>query len=95
VRRDHRALSRRQAERFARGEIDARLRLVIARDFGAENGVPMHAVAAREIGHQRDVAVRYRRQQEFLAQARESRRDVAPHIEPVPRQREIVQHRLG
>ncbi len=95
MRGHHHALRGRQIERLAGGEIDARLRLVVAGDFGAENGVPRKLVAAREIDHQRDVAVRHRRQHEFGFQPRQRRRHVRPGIEPVPDARQIVEHFVG
>ena len=49
----------------AAAKIDARLRLVVAGDFGAEDRVPGQAVAAGEIDHQGYVAVGNRRQQEL------------------------------
>ena len=79
-----------QIERLAGGEIDARLRLVVAGDFGAEDRVPRQIVAAREIDHQRDVAVRARRQHEFRLEPRQRRRHVRPGVEPVPGQIEFV-----
>ena len=53
-------LSADRLERLCRGEINAGLRLVVARDFRAENRVPVNVVAAREIDHQGDIAVRAR-----------------------------------
>ena len=71
-------------ERLACREINARLRLVVAGDFGAEDRVPAEAVAPREIGHQRDIAVRDRREQEFRSQSLQPGSDVRPCVEPVP-----------
>ena len=65
VRGDHHAVAGRKIERLAGREIDARLRLEVAGDLRPEDGVPRQVVAAREIDHQRDVAVRHRRQPEL------------------------------
>ena len=50
-----------EIERLAGSKIDTRLRLVVAGDFRAEDRVPRKVVAAREVDHQRDVAVRHGR----------------------------------
>ena len=65
------------------------------RDFGAEDRVPRKIIAAGEIDHQRDIAVRHRRQPEFPLEPRQRRRHVRPSIEPVPDQRQIVEHLVG
>ena len=52
VRCDHHALPGLEAERLGRGQVHARLGLVVARDFGAEDRIPAEIVAAREVGHQ-------------------------------------------
>ena len=85
----------RQIERCAGGEINPRLGLVVAGDFGAEDGVPGQIVAAGEIDHQRNVAVRHRRDAEFAFESFERRRHFRPGIEPVPGKRQFVQHRVG
>ena len=46
MRRDHHALARREIERLRGGEVDARLRLVVAGDLGAEDRVPGQLVRA-------------------------------------------------
>src|SRR5262249_53123408 len=53
VGRNHHAFAWSEIERRARGEIDARLGLVVAGNLGAENRIPVNAVAAREVDHQR------------------------------------------
>src|SRR6516164_2041788 len=45
--RDHHAVAGRQIEGLAGGEVDARLGLVVARDFRAQDRVPGKIVAAR------------------------------------------------
>ncbi|HVJ72198.1 MAG TPA: hypothetical protein VM531_11950, partial [Sphingomicrobium sp.] len=84
MRGDHHAVAGRQIKSLAGGEIDPRLRLEIAGDLRAEDRVPRKTVAAGDVHHQRDVAVRYRRQQALLFQAHEPRRGVRPGIEAVP-----------
>ena len=95
VRRDHHAIAGRAIERLGGGEVDARLGLVVAGDLGAEDRVPANVVVAREIGHERDVAIRDRRDQEPLPQALEPGRHVGPGIEAMPREIQITQDVLG
>src|ERR1700730_12828562 len=90
MRGDHHALVRRQVECFGGGEIDSRFWLVVAGDLRTENGVPRQIVAPRQIDHQRDVAVRYRRQHVFAFEPRHPGRYVGPGVEPVPRQIELA-----
>ena len=45
VRRHHQAVLRGEIEGVGGGEIDARLRLVVAGEFGAEDGIPGKIVA--------------------------------------------------
>ena len=52
MRRHHHALCRFKIERLASGDINARLRFVIAGDFRAEDCVPGKIIAASEIDHQ-------------------------------------------
>ena len=89
----HHALWR-QVEGLGRRQVDHRLGLVVARDFGAEDRVPDEAVAARQVDHQRDVAVRARRQPERRLQPCQSRCRIRPGIEPVPGEVEIGAGRL-
>ena len=49
VRRDHHAIADREIESRTGGEINRRLRLVIAGDLGAEDRIPRKAIAAGEI----------------------------------------------
>ncbi len=95
VGRDHHAFTRRQVERFTGSEIDARLGLVVARDLGAEDRIPREAVAAGDVDHQRDIAVRDRREQATTLEPREAGCRIRPAVEPVPRQIEIARHLLG
>ena len=92
VRGHHHAFARLEIERRAGGEIDARLRLEVMRDLGAEDRVPRKIIAAGEIDHQRDIAVRHRRQPELALEPRQRGRHVRPSIEPMPHQRQIVEH---
>src|SRR5204863_9398636 len=64
MRGDQHALGGWQVEGLAGGEINARLGLVVAGNLRAQDRVPGKIVAAGKIDHQRDVAVRERRQQE-------------------------------
>ena len=50
--RDHHAFAGRKIEGRAGGEIDARLGLVVAGNLGAEDRIPVNAIAARKIDHQ-------------------------------------------
>jgi hypothetical protein len=84
MRRHHRAGLRPKIECRGGSEIDARLRLVIAGNLGAEYGIPGKIVAARQIDHQRNIAVRYRRQQIVALEPGEAARYVGPSVEPMP-----------
>jgi hypothetical protein len=94
VGRDHHAVGGRQVESIAGGEIDARLGLVVARDLRAEDRIPGKIVAASEIDHQRDIAVRDRRELEALLEPRKPGRGIGPAVESVPCQVEIARHVL-
>ena len=73
-----------EVERLGRGEIDPRLRLVVAGDLGPEDRIPGQVVRARQVDHQRDVAVRHRRQEEAGLQPRHRARHLGPGREHVP-----------
>ena len=89
---NHHAFAGREIERIDGGEIDVRLRLVVARDVGAQDRIPAQFVAPREIGHQSDVAVGAGRDQELGAEPRETALHIGPRIEPVPGEIEIGEH---
>ena len=95
MRRHHHALRRCKIESLAGGEIDARLRLEIARDLRAENRIPGEPVAAGKIDHQRNIAVRHRSDQKFCAQACQSWRRIRPRVEAMPGQIEIGENIVG
>ena len=95
MRGDHHALLRLEIERLACSKIDTRLRLVVAGDFRAEDRVPGKFIPAGKVDHQRNVAVRHRRQKKFFSQALERCRYIRPCIEPMPRQREFAQNIFG
>ena len=73
-----------EIEGFGGGEIDARLRLVVAGEFGAEDGIPGKIVAPRQIDHDGNIAVRQRRQEIIAPKTRQAGRHVGPGVEPVP-----------
>src|SRR5262245_17951390 len=95
VRSDHHAVSGRQIERLTGREIDARLALVVARDVCAQDRVPGKIVAAGEIDHQRNIAIRDRRQQKPALEASKAGRHVGPGGKPVPREIEIARRGFG
>ncbi len=84
MRGDHHAFARLERERFRGRQVDARLRLVVARDLRAEDRVPRERVPSRQIHHQRDVAVGDRGEEKLRAQLREPGRNVGPRVESVP-----------
>ena len=90
MRGDHHHLTGREVQGLRGREIDAWLRLVVARDLGAQDHVPGNVVPARDVDHQRNVAVRAGRQYEFAAEAGETGRHVGPCIEAVPREIQII-----
>src|SRR5262249_32152823 len=82
--RHHHAIAWRQIECLASGQIDTRLGLVVAGGLGAQDRIPRQVVAAREIDHQRDVAVRDWRQHAATLEPRQAARHVRPGVEPMP-----------
>ncbi len=86
-----------QVERFHRREINPRFWLEVMRNLRTQDGVPGQIVPAADVRHQRDIAVRAGREDEFAMKPRKSGRHVRPRIQPVPRQRQltggfVVQH---
>jgi hypothetical protein len=94
VRRHHHHFVWRAIEGITGRAIDLQLGLVVARMLGTEDRVPVPAVAARQRGHQRDVAVGAGREQELGAQAGERGRHVRPGVEAVPSERELAPRTL-
>src|SRR5262249_12345570 len=95
MRGDQHALGWRQVEGLAGGEIDARLGLVVAGDFRAQNRIPGKIVAASEIDHQRDVAVRERREPETPLKSGEPSPHVGPSRKAMPSEIKIARRVLG
>ena len=83
-RRNHHAFAGWQIERLSSGKIDSRFWLVIASNFGAENGIEAKLVASSEIGHQLNVGIGNWRQQEIIGQTIKTGLYVRPRIQPVP-----------
>src|SRR5262245_6304959 len=81
-----------QVQRGGRHEVDRWLRLEVARDFGAENGIPWNVVSTCDVDHQRNIAIRTGRQHELALEPHEAGNYVRPGIEPMPRKVEIVGH---
>src|SRR5258707_14425735 len=90
VRSDHHAIGGLQIEGLARGEIDGGLALIVARDFRAQDRVPGKIVAAREIDHEGNVAVRDRRQQEAALEPSEAGGHVGPSGKAMPGEIELA-----
>src|SRR5882724_8927220 len=84
VRGDHHALAWRQPEERGRRQVGLGLGLVVPRDLRAEDGVPREPTILRHVDDQRDVAVRERREDELLLEAREAGHGVGPGVEAVP-----------
>src|SRR5262245_21332141 len=80
----HQALRGLEVEHRGGREIGLRQGLVGPGDLGAQHGVPRQPCAPRHVHDERDVAVRQRRQDVLLPQAREAGHGVGPRIEPVP-----------
>src|SRR5262245_62855612 len=96
VRGRHHAFARLDVERLGGGEIDARLRLEVAGNLGAEDRIPSDVVAPRNVDHDRDIAVRAGRHHEALTQAGETGANIRPGIEAMPGEIELVEHlRVG
>jgi hypothetical protein len=95
MRGDHHAVGGREIERLRCRQIDARLRLEVPGDLGPEDRVPWQLVAAGDVDHQRDVAVRHRREAKPRLEPRQARRHVGPAVEPVPGEIELSRGLLG
>ena len=92
---DHHHVRDLEIEQVGRGLIDFAIRFVVAHELGTEDAVPRQTRVLREIGHQRDVSVRQRRNDEALLQAREPGDRVRPRPQPVPCTVERVGFGLG
>src|SRR5262249_25601304 len=86
MRRHHHASFGLQIEGLRGGKIDARLRLIIAGNLSPENRIPGKAVAARQIHHEGNIAVRYWRDHVTALEPSETGRHVGPRVEAMPRQ---------
>src|SRR5258706_2764638 len=94
VRGNHRAISGCKPDRLGGREIHARLGLEVARDLGTEDRVPAQVVAAREVDHEGDVAVRDRRNEEASLQPRKRALYVVPGVEAMPGEHELRERSL-
>ena len=75
-----------RSEDLGRRLIDLVIRLVVTHQLGAEDAHPTAGRRVlRELGHQRDVAVRQRRDDELLLQSRQAGDRVGPRRQPMPR----------
>src|SRR6266849_6363805 len=95
VRGYQRDLGRLEAEEVRGAQIAFRLRLVVPRHFGAENGVPGQPRPPGHVDHEGDVAVRQGGQDVLLLHALEPGHRVGPRVESVPGAIEMVQVRLA
>ena len=94
VRRDHHAFAGLVVERLGRGEIDARLRLVVAGDLGAEDRVP-GKIVARARGRPSARCCRSTPARAgSLCSRGSARRGSGQAVEPVPGEVECAQRRL-
>src|SRR5437899_9767979 len=87
---DHHALARCEPEERGRRQIGLGLGLVVPRDLRAEDGVPRESPVLGHIHDQRDVAVRERRENELLLEARQAGHGVGPGVEAVPGAVQVV-----
>src|SRR5436309_7148172 len=87
---DHHALLGLEAQHRGRRQVALGLGLVMARDLRPEDRVPREPAVLGHVHHQRDVAVRERRQDVLLLEAGEAGHAVRPGIEAMPRAVEMV-----
>ena len=84
VRRHHQHLLRLQPQQFDRRAVAFRVGLVVLRHFGSQDAVPGHPAVFRHIGHQRNVAVGHRRDDEPRLEPIQARHAVGPGAQVVP-----------
>ncbi len=92
--RDHRAIARLKIQSLRCGKIHPRLRLVVAGDLRTQNRIPTKIVSARQVHHQRNIAVRDRRKQKPAPQLRKAAGHVVPRVQAVPGQGKVLQGTL-
>src|SRR5262245_25806145 len=92
MRRYHHALTWCKIERRTGCEIHLWFGFEIAGDFRTQNDIPRKPVAARQRNHERNVAVRNRRDHEVPLEAHKSGASVRPAIEAMPSEIEIGEH---
>ncbi len=85
MRGDHHDLVHLQVEEFGSRLVDLGVRLVVPRQLCSEDAVPRQAAELRKVRHQRDVAVRERRDDESLLQSRQALHRIGPRMQPMPR----------
>src|SRR4030095_12097818 len=67
-----------QVEKIGGGLVDLAIGLVVTRQLRAENAIPRQPAELGEVRHQRDVAVRQRRDDELLLQPRQTADRIRP-----------------
>src|SRR5215472_1374969 len=95
VRRHHHALPGLEVEERGAAVVGFRLRLVRVGDLGTEDHVPRQAGMFGHVHHQRDIAVRQRRDDEFALETGEALDRVRPWGEAVPGAVEVVDIRFA
>ena len=95
VGRHHHHFGGLEIEEVSSGQIDLAIRLVMPDQLGAENAVPRQSGMFGHRRHQRDVAVRQRRDRELLLQPRQPADRVRPRPQPMPRAIERIGLRAG
>ncbi len=90
----HHALTWFEIESIDSREVDRRCRLEVTSQIGAQYRIPSKVILAREITHERDIAIRHGGNEEALPQTRESGRHVLPCRKVVPCKRQLVQGRF-
>ena len=73
-----------EVEKVGGGLVDLAVGLVVTNELGAQNAVPRQPRMLRHVRHQRDVAVRERRDDESLLQPCQSSHRVRPWPQPMP-----------
>lgn len=73
-----------EVEILVSGDVDFAIRLVVAHEFGAEDGVPLEIAQSGEVGHQGDIAIGERGDQVLLFDSREALDGIGPGIEAAP-----------
>jgi hypothetical protein len=82
--RHHHDLARLDVEKISGGLIHLAVGLVVTNELSAQDAIPRQPGMLCQVRHQRNVAVRERRDDELLLEAAETADNVRPGVQPMP-----------